>query len=119
MICYYPLLACDTVMNNTIVLTIVNCGPPSTPQYGYVYPFTSTLEGAELVFSCSNLEQESPLNGTNLTATCSGDGEWSPNPRDACISYHHAECVKFNSSGMHNCVYKIYIDINFTPTTWK
>ena len=51
-----------------------------TPDNGHVYPFTSTLEGAQVVFSCKTTFHES------LTTICSDNALWKPNPREFCAN---------------------------------
>ena len=51
-----------------------NCGPPSPPPNGFIFPYTSTLDGAVMNFTCqksaSNLEE-------NFTAAiCNKQGKW-------------------------------------------
>ena len=73
-------------------LHLANFGPPLTPQHGRVYPFTSTLEGEEVLFSCRKYFQE-----TNLTTLCADNATWIPNPREFCTDDHE----QFSTSGTH------------------
>ena len=74
-------------------LHLANCGPPLTTQHGHVHPFTSTLEGEEVLFTCRKFSQE-----TNLTAICTDNATWIPNPREFCAD----EQFLTSESGTHN-----------------
>ena len=59
---------------------IANCSAPPPPQYGYIDPYTSTLEDAEINITCLNGQQG------NLThrLICKREGNWSPDPIHLC-----------------------------------
>ena len=64
-------------------ITAANCGPPSPPPSGYIFPYISTIDGAVVNFVCQasayDLEEE------NITvAVCNNQGEWDPNPAEFC-----------------------------------
>jgi hypothetical protein len=67
---------------SAVILCLANCGPPLTPQYGLVHPFASTLEGEEVLFSCSKHFQKE-----NLTTLCSDNATWIPNPKEFCADH--------------------------------
>ena len=54
-----------------------NCGPLPSAN-GYVFPYTSTLEGSRVMFMCQDDAQ------SELTAVCTGAGKWEPSPIDVC-----------------------------------
>ena len=55
-----------------MILSAIDCGAPS--DYGVdVEPFNDTKLDAVIVFHCGE-------RGSAMTATCSADGEWDPNP---------------------------------------
>ena len=90
-----------------IILHLANCGPPSTFQNGYVYPFTSTLEGARVVFTCSKpagQEFSSPLSET-IETVCSENGTWIPNSIILCTEQ--------SNSGMFSCKLNVQLNVQF------
>ena len=64
------------------LIFIANCGPPSSPPSGYIFLYTSTIDGATVTFAC----QKSELNlEVNFTATvCNKQGKWDPDPAEFC-----------------------------------
>ena len=71
------------------------CVPPSPPLNGYINPYTSTIEGAEVTFTCQNLSQnewtETPPKELH-SAICVTFGNWEPDPFEFC-------------SGMDTCMH--------------
>ena len=59
---------------------IGNCGPPSSPQYGYINPYTSTLEGVEINVTC-------PQENSTTQSVCEREGNWSPDPAQLCTNF--------------------------------
>ena len=60
------------------LIYVVNCGPPFPPPSGFILPYVSTIDGAEVRFTCQksalNLNQEE-----NITMTvCNKQGIWDP-----------------------------------------
>ena len=67
-----------------------NCGHPKPPFDGYVLPYTSTVEGARVIFACQNITHEQALDSSQYdepeySALCSSNGKWEPNPIELCI----------------------------------
>ena len=60
-----------------------NCGPLSPPPNGHISPYTSTLEGAEVMLLCQNGLQSS-LKENQTTVVCNHEGNWEPAPADIC-----------------------------------
>ena len=63
----------------------VNCGPLPSAS-GYVFPYSSTLEGSSVMFMCHNDLQ------SELTAVCTKEGKWEPRPIDICTSVGDVFC---------------------------
>ena len=57
-----------------------SCCPPPPPQNGYINPYSSTLEGAEGIVTCT-----SGLHEINFTTICDG-GWWEPDITDLCTN---------------------------------
>ena len=87
---------------------IANCGAPSPPQDGLIYPYTDTLKGAKVTYMCLNNNGLS-LEDNNSVAVCNQEGYWEPNPRDACsvnsskawitiVQYHIIFILIFNTA---------------------
>ena len=58
-----------------------NCGPPSSPQTGYINPYTNTLEGAEINITCL----DRPRENSTIRSVCVREGiNWSPDPAQLC-----------------------------------
>ena len=81
-------------------LTIpANCGLPVFPRngYGQIYLDSNTMEGARVLFICSNDVQHS-LEQAHV-AVCNPDGKWKPNPGNFCSGmctdavHYHREYV--------------------------
>ena len=64
-----------------------DCGPVSSPPSGYVSPYSSTLEGATVIFTymCENVNEPTFL--PDGTTVCNSDGNWEPNPANICGKY--------------------------------
>ena len=62
---------------------IASCGPPSTPPNGYIFPYTSTIEGSVVTFVCQNNDHQT-LFENFTTAVCNQQGNWEPSPGDFC-----------------------------------
>ena len=63
------------------IVTPVDCGPPVTPQNGFLESYTNTTEGSEVFYNC---DQHMVLEG-RMRAVCTRNG-WSSNPADlSCI----------------------------------
>jgi hypothetical protein len=58
-----------------------SCGPPSPPPNGFIFPYSSTVDGAVVNFTCqksaSYLEE---------AAVCNKQGKWDPDPAEFCTS---------------------------------
>ena len=52
----------------------VNCNPPPPPTSGYILPYNSTLEGANITYVLRD--------GAHITATCNRNGNWELNFSD-------------------------------------
>ena len=65
-------------------MILVNCGPPSLPDGGYISPYTGTLEGMEVTYIC--------LRNQSITAICTKMGYWEPNSSSICA---------FDATGMN------------------
>jgi hypothetical protein len=57
-----------------------NCGPPSPPQYGYINPYTRTLEGVEITVTC-------PQENLTTQSVCEREGNWSPDTGQLCTNF--------------------------------
>ena len=82
---YYIIIIVTTKINVVVFpahIHTANCGPPSPPPSGYIFPYTSTIDGAIVNFVC----QKSAWNlKENLTVTvCNKQGKWDPNPAEFC-----------------------------------
>ena len=67
----------------------VDCGPPVTPQNGFLESYTDTTEGSEVFYSC---DQHMHPEG-RMRAVCTANG-WCSNPANlSCtigmLKYHH------------------------------
>ena len=72
------------VMILLYVATIV-CAPPSPPPNGYIIPYTSTVEGATVIFVFENvyqIDRQSVCTEVNVTAVCNQDGHWESSSVD-------------------------------------
>ena len=67
-----------------IILFTANCGHPKPPFDGYVLPYTSTVEGARVIFACQNITHKQALE-PKYSAQCSSTGKWEPNSTELCI----------------------------------
>ena len=56
-------------------VTPVDCGPPVTPQNGFLESYTDTTEGSEVFYSCG----EHMVPEGRMTAVCTRNG-WCSNP---------------------------------------
>ena len=56
-------------------LFTVKCNPPPPLKNGFIFPYTNTLEGANVTYICG---------GVPIIATCTVTGNWEPNNRDIC-----------------------------------
>ena len=75
---HYDCVATETIINK--LLYTANCGPLPSPTNGYVLPpYTSTLEGASVIFACQNGNQ------SEMMAVCTQAGKWEPNPTGVCV----------------------------------
>lgn len=83
-------------------IEISGCGPPSTPLNGYINPYTSTAEGAEVTFKCQNTSQnwiETPQIELH-SAVCTNFGKWEPDLFEFCSGTFLAT-AKFTSIGSY------------------
>ena len=55
-----------------------NCGPPSPPMNGYIIPYISTREGAEVNITCPSKSQQQYM------TICNGEGRWEPDSSGLC-----------------------------------
>ena len=62
------------------------CGPPSLPPSGYIFPYTSTSDGAVVNFACQRSVLNQDENITVIAAICNKLGKWDPNPAEFCSS---------------------------------
>ena len=65
-----------------------NCGHPKSPLDGYILPYTSTLEGARVIFACQNSTQalNSQQYELEYSTLCNSNGKWEPDPTELCHS---------------------------------
>jgi hypothetical protein len=75
--------------HNNYVIIIENCSLPSAPPNanGYIAPYTSTLEGAEVTYVCWTIDHtlHQPMcKQSNRTAVCTAEGNWEPNSDNIC-----------------------------------
>jgi hypothetical protein len=68
---------------------IENCSLPSAPpnSNGHITPYTSTLEGAEVTYTCWTIDRtlHQPMcKQSNRTAMCTAEGSWEPNSDNIC-----------------------------------
>jgi hypothetical protein len=64
----------------------VNCGRAIPPANGYINNYTSTLEGANVIFTCNRSIDDQIL--TEHVASCNANGSWDPNPFEFCMDTH-------------------------------
>ena len=68
-------------INSIVHMYTANCGPPSPPQNCFIILYTSTLEGAEVMFACRStfhVWHLSLCKEMNITAVCNKEGNWEP-----------------------------------------
>ena len=63
---------------------IAPCNPPSPPSNGQLLPYTSTLEGATVVYVCWTNHKRGQCEEVNVTAVCNRQGHWEPSSEDIC-----------------------------------
>ena len=71
---------------------LAGCSPPSSPLNGYINPYTSTVEGAQVTFTCQNTSQngiETPPEELH-SAICTTFGIWEPDPFEFCSGINMA-----------------------------
>ena len=51
----------------------VSCGAPTTPANSHITNYSSSIEGSKVTFHCD-------VNSATVTATCSGNKSWIPDP---------------------------------------
>ena len=76
-------------MSDSIPNISEKCFPPSPPPKfnGYIIPYTSTVEGAEVLYVCWTIDhtQHQPIcKQRNITAVCTAEGIWEPNSHTIC-----------------------------------
>ena len=70
-----------------LLTSTASCGSPSLPTNGYIIPYTSTLEGATVMYTCWNIYRsgyQSQCEEVNVTAVCNKQGYWEPSTEDIC-----------------------------------
>ena len=72
-----------TILNTCLISYIARCNPPSPPSIGQLLPYTSTLEGATVMYVCWNIHQRGRCE-YNVTAVCNNQGHWEPSTEDIC-----------------------------------
>ena len=55
---------------------IGECGPPVTGEDVVIHNYTTTFEGSSITFTC----EDGLYPNVTITATCTGEGHWSPDP---------------------------------------
>ena len=63
---------------------LANCGSPSQPTNGIIIPYSSTTEGARVIFVCRNIYHNTFREDNYTVSTCSKQGNWEPNPGNFC-----------------------------------
>ena len=59
---------------NTII--VAECGPPEAGDGVVIHNYTTTFKGSSITFTC----EDGIFPNVNITATCTGEGHWSPDP---------------------------------------
>ena len=59
----------------------MNCGAPSLPPNGLIFPYNGTAEGASIDFVC----QVDDL-AVKIAMVCNASGSWDPSPAHVCKS---------------------------------
>ena len=84
-----------------------NCGPPMSPPNGFISPYTSTIEGAKVIFGCQNYSCQNGIQTlpNELHSTlCNSLGQWEPDPLIFCSSKNihdiNYDCVITNNTGI-------------------
>ena len=80
-------------MKQALPLT-VNCSEPTPPTDGSTEPYQNTTEGAEIFFRCNSMFVPS----TRMTATCTSNGMWTPDPADLTCTCELVSTVVFVTS---------------------
>jgi hypothetical protein len=75
-----------------------SCGPPSPPPNGFIFPYSSTVDGAVVNFTC-----QKSASFLDEAAVCSKQGKWDPDPAEFCTLYSALGDLYYHFSKQGEC----------------
>ena len=79
----------DLMCRDTTIV-VAECGPPEAGDGVVIHNYTTTFKGSSITFTC----EDGIFPNVNITATCTGEGHWNPDPatymcKDAIGKYYY------------------------------
>ena len=89
-------------------IVVGECGPPEAADGVVIHPYTTTFEGSSITFTC----EYGNFPNVNITATCTGEGNWNPDPTTYMCIDANGKILSSTFIYNNNCSYPLmYVKI--------